>query len=708
MRLYKKFISTTLIFSMAISCISQGYVYAAPPSPKHDESMYVNLDYYGVTEETRIVKSYSVNGSNEIVDFGNYSKVTNMTDFSKPEVKDGKVVFKLDKDVSRFYFEAVPSNQKMVLPWNFDVGYKLNGVEKKAEELAGAKGLVEIKIKAIPNKNVANYYKNNMLLQVGTIVDMDDNLSVEAPGAQLQTVGNKKAVVFMGLPGEEKEFVVRIGSDDFEFPGFGILMIPAELDQLKDIKDLKETKEKIEASKDALDASLDVVLDTLEGMQGGFEDTSKGLKDIDGARETVSSSKKGVYDKADKTLQNLSDSAAQLEKFLPHLEAQEQFIVDVNKQVNIIVDTTKEVKYKLGKLQKVLDDLNDNLGEMQNMVTDMSTIKSRSTSISKDKAAKRNKTTNADIIELIDQNIADYNKLSKDIKQDINSLKTSSASLNKSLDSSDLESDSVMKLSMAVSASDPTLDAIAQGVGQIGQGLGKLGTELQSVGATASGLKSTADQYSSDMKSSMGNTKALNETISEIAELSKKVIDGIVDLNKVINDNEPIAVQAVRDAKDMLELTVESVNNAHDFLKEAETMLKKSGNQLDEGTKKSIEGLVAVLEQSVKGLGETSKIRNAKNEIRDLIDEEWDKYTEEENHMLNIDTEAPKLSFTSSQNKSPESIQVILRTKEISKDQVDKQNKDLEADAQKDKGSVISRIADIFKRIFTAVKSVFE
>ncbi|MGL5256492.1 MAG: hypothetical protein ACRC76_05590, partial [Proteocatella sp.] len=210
------------------------------------------------------------------------------------------------------------------------------------------------------------------------------------------------------------------------------------------------------------------------------------------------------------------------------------------------------------------------------------------------------------------------------------------------------------------------------------------------------------------MKSSMGNTKALNETISEIAELSKKVIDGIVDLNKVINDNEPIAVQAVRDAKDMLELTVESVNNAHDFLKEAENMLKKSGNQLDEGTKKSIEGLVAVLEQSVKGLGETSKLRNAKNEIRDLIDEEWDKYTEEENHMLNIDTEAPKLSFTSSQNKSPESIQVILRTKEISKDQVDKQNKDLEADAQKDKGSVISRIADIFKRIFTAVKSVFE
>lgn len=50
----------------------------------------------------------------------------------------------------------------------------------------------------------------------------------------------------MGLPGEENEFVVRIGSDDFEFPGFGIMMIPATLSQLDEIKELKETKEKIE------------------------------------------------------------------------------------------------------------------------------------------------------------------------------------------------------------------------------------------------------------------------------------------------------------------------------------------------------------------------------------------------------------------------------------------------------------------------------
>lgn len=693
MKSYKKFAANVLVFSMVISSFSQGAVYAAPPSPKHDESMYVNLDYYGSLEETRIVKSYSVNGAKEIVDFGNYQKITNMTNFVKPEVNNGKVIFKLDEDVARFYFEAVPQNQKTVLPWTFDVSYKLNGVEKRAEELAGANGLVEIKIKTIPNKNIASYYKNNMLLQVATMVDMDDNLSIEAPGAQLQMVGNKKAVVFMGLPGEENEFIVRIGSEDFEFPGFGILMIPATLEQLTDIKDLKETKEKIEDSRKAMDASLDVVLDTLESMQSSLDTTAKGLEDLDGARETVSSSKKGVYDKADKTLQNLSDSAVQLEKFLPHLEAQEQFIVDVNKQVNLIVDTTKEVKYKLGKLQKVLDDLNGNFGELQNMVDDMSTVRSRSTSVHKRSSDKK------DAVSMLNKNIDEYNELSKSINQDFSVIKDASKQLNTSMSKSDLDSESITKLSLAV-ASNP-LDEIAGGIQ-------KIGTELQSVGATASGLKSTADQYSSDMKSTMGNTKALNETLSEITELSKKVIDGIVDLNKVINDNEPIAVQAVRDAKDMLELTVESVNNAHAFLKEAETMLQKSGEQLDSGTKKSIEGLVDALQKSVKGLGQTSKIRNAKNEIRDLIDQEWDKYTEEENHMLNIDTEAAKLSFTSAQNKTPESIQVILRTKEISKEDIEKQNKDLEAAAEKDNGTVIGRIGNIFKQIVIAIKSVFE
>ncbi|MGB5824689.1 MAG: hypothetical protein WBH44_11505 [Proteocatella sp.] len=685
MRLYKKVVSKALVLSMIMSCFSLGAAYAAAPSPKHDESMYVNLDYYGAIDETRIVKSYNVNGSKEIVDFGDYDKITNMSNFVKPQVNNGKVVFKLTDDISRFYFEAVPRKKQTVLPWTFDVAYKLNGVEKKAEELAGEKGLVEIKIKAVPNSKIEAYYKNNMLLQVATMIDMDENLSIEAPGAQLQSVGNKKAIMFMGLPGEENEFLIRVGSDDFEFPGFAIMIIPATLSQLDDLKDLRETKEKIEDSTDAMSASMDVILNTLESMQSSFDETAKGLRVVDGARETVSTSKAGVYEDADRTLVNLDDSARQLEKFIPHLEATEQLITDVNKQVNVIVDATKEVKYKLGKVQTILIDLNENLSELQDLVDELGDV---------NMGAKKRTVQKA-----VSSNITEFESLSTSLDEDVKTIKLAVNSLDEDLSASGIDSASITALSEA--ASDPRLDMILGGVGQIGDG-------LTSIGAMVGGLKSTAGQYSSDIISTMGNTKALNESVSELAELSKVVIDGIVDLNDIIDENEPVALQAVNDSQEMLGLAIESIGNVHSFLTESEALLKKSAGQLDEGTKKSINGLIDALEKSMAGLGQTTTLRNAKNTVKDLVDSEWDKYTEDENHMLNIDTQATMVSFTSKQNIEPESIQVILRTKEITRDEDEKSNVDLEKNAEKDKGTVISRIGDIFKKMASIVASALK
>ena len=42
-----------------------------------------------------------------------------------------------------------------------------------------------------PKEAIADYYKNNMILICGTMVDMKDTLSIDAPGAQLQTLGTE-------------------------------------------------------------------------------------------------------------------------------------------------------------------------------------------------------------------------------------------------------------------------------------------------------------------------------------------------------------------------------------------------------------------------------------------------------------------------------------------------------------------------------------
>ena len=62
-----------------------------------------------------------------------------------------------------FYYKGELDAKKVALPWNFDVSYKLNGVPKNADELAGASGLIEIHIDAKFNDSadVNEYYKNN-------------------------------------------------------------------------------------------------------------------------------------------------------------------------------------------------------------------------------------------------------------------------------------------------------------------------------------------------------------------------------------------------------------------------------------------------------------------------------------------------------------------------------------------------------------------
>ena len=63
------------------------------------------------------------------------------------------------------------------------------------------------------------YYKNNMILTVVVPVDMEKCYSVDAPGSQLQSVGNNTVVMFAALPGEDGDYTVRIGTDDYESVG---------------------------------------------------------------------------------------------------------------------------------------------------------------------------------------------------------------------------------------------------------------------------------------------------------------------------------------------------------------------------------------------------------------------------------------------------------------------------------------------------------
>ena len=141
--------------------------------PTTDEAVYVNLDAYGALDDMRVVKGVTLNGA-AIADYGDYEAVYNMTSHDKPALRADGVDFTLENVTgSRFYYECIPSDpSSLQMPWTFDVSYKLDGVPMKAEDLAGASGLVEMPIHAIPNPAAGEYYRNNMTLILGTGANM--------------------------------------------------------------------------------------------------------------------------------------------------------------------------------------------------------------------------------------------------------------------------------------------------------------------------------------------------------------------------------------------------------------------------------------------------------------------------------------------------------------------------------------------------------
>ena len=361
---------TAAVLAGLMLCTNMGganEVYGAPAGVDVDETMYVNLDYYGKTSKVNVVKSCNFNGNTEYTDYGTYENVVNMSNGEAPRIGDGTVTWTMPADqTGRFYYQCTMGNDQMTLPWDFDVSYKLNGVPVNADQLAGASGLIEINVKATPNDGAREYYRNNMLLMVAVPVDMSKCYSVDAEGAQTQNLGETTAVVFTALPGEEGDYTVRIGTDRFETIGVIMAMAPGTVEDLQHIKDLKEAKDTWQDAGDELYDSLEQMAKSVESMRDGVNQVQSGLQSAENARQTWSGSKDDILAGNDQTLAALTAMSGQMETMVPHLQTAKDSAEVVHDGMNNIVDT-------LGQMQDPLRKLHTRLKHVENSMDSLST-----------------------------------------------------------------------------------------------------------------------------------------------------------------------------------------------------------------------------------------------------------------------------------------------------------------------------------------------
>lgn len=787
--------AVTLITSAAVP------VRAAAPRVQVDETMYVNLDYYGTATQINVVKGCTTNGLTEYTDYGTYDKVVNMTDDTAPEIGDGTVTWKLPEKNSRFYYQCTMPKNSVDLPWTFDVSYKLNGVEADASKLAGASGLVEVNVKATPNEKAKAYYKNNMVLTVLVPVDMEKCYSVDAPGAQVQSVGSYQAAMFAALPGEDGDFTVRVGTDNYENIGVIMMMVPGTLDELNRIKDLKEAKDTWREDGNKMYDSMNALLKTMESMKSDVSGVKGGLANLDQARGTVSANRKQIEALSTQALADLQAVTDQTTVMIPYLQTARDAVTDINSNTQALSNTMEDMQDELDRLYDRLGGLSKSLRSAADELNKGLLSQQSQEAIEKDLAQKTAETQK--ILEQIDQLLGEgttsltaTEQGAENLNQSLDALDgtklkrirktktanaeetaadtSSSAAGTENGTEADITSGNSSEKEAAVSGTEETAedkkdtgdsaskdseDAQVNAfgteasseeltVGPSGEpGSGgvndaswedEIGNAEDDVEESLQSLSSTT--YAAGVKSLVESTKGIFQKIEEMQKSAKEVVNRVNgafqtagdisgktgstlsalrsstdelinlldDMRVLIETTDkyvPTMLDSLSDSEELMNRLTKTLYTTHDMLSLLNDTLISAGDSLDAGTKATLQGMEKLLDKNLTMIDNISAIREAGDSMKSTLDEQLDKF-EDENNFLNMDPEADKISFTSSKNPSPNSVQIVLRTDEISDDDATDIS-DQESTSDSDEGP-LKRMWNVLVAIVKAIIQIFQ
>ena len=714
--------------------------YGAPAAVETDETMYVNLDVYGKAQKVNVVKSCSLNGVTDFTDYGNYLAVENMSTQDEPQLGEGEVVWKLPPDRrERFYYKCTLDQEQTALPWNFDVSYKLNGVPTDGEKLAGASGLVEIHIKAEPNEQADLYYRNNMLLLVAVPVDMSKCFSVEAEGSQTQNMGELTAVVFTALPGEEGDYTVRIGSDSFETTGVIMAMTPGTVEDLEHIKDLKEAKDTWQDAGDELYDSLEQMAQSIEDMRGGVDQMQSGLNAAENARQKWSSSKDAILAGNDRSLESLRAMSGQLETLVPHLQTAKEEAEIVHKSMGDIVGTLGEMQEPLGKLYTRLRNIKSSTASMGEQLPD---LRDDLGYLIETNASFQVQTTEA--LEALGQLIGEleeYDDEALEIEvpeieipeaQGEEELEEPEASepegSEKPEESEEQEKPEGSEEPEAPDASEPEKDenleinepenentgsqTISRAVVPKAQIEKREVPFVASSGSQLQQLMQMLRKIDKDSRKFTQTAGNLMEDISDSAQYSADLVDNmdfliedLTALHDSLDTYYPDLQSALDDMSALTERTTEALNSTTDTLTLVQNTLKASSDEMDLAAKDSLMASMELLNKSLNVLDSTAGIRRAGRTMKDVIDSQLDKF-DTENRFLFMDPDAEKVSFTSSKNPEPRTLQVVLRTDEISLE--NEEHKTLDAETEEPEVSPLKRMWNVLVKMWRSLVDIFK
>ena len=246
--------------------VTAGTANAAETPSQKEEVVYCILDSEGKVNGVYVVNSFA---GGEVVDYGTYTKVKNLTTTDEITTSGDRITLHTDAD-KVFYQGDLETKE---IPWDIKVTYKMDGKEYSAKEIAGMTGKAEVHISIKENKSCPDTFWNGYALQATITLDGDKCKNIKADGATIANVGSNKQLSYIVLPGKGAELTIKTDATEFEMSEIAINGVKLNLD--------------FDTSEFNLGEDVEKLVDAIEKLDDGSRELSDGAKELNEGIKTM-------------------------------------------------------------------------------------------------------------------------------------------------------------------------------------------------------------------------------------------------------------------------------------------------------------------------------------------------------------------------------------------------------------------------------------
>lgn len=230
---HTKRILSLLLAALLIIGMLPIHAFAEIGNTPKEEVVYINLNADGSVKEINVVNIFDLDENGQIVDYGKYESLRNMTTTDKTYYSVETVT--IDAKAGKLYYEGkLDSN---VMPWNIDIRYYMDGKEYSAKEIAGKSGNLKITMKITENTECTGNFFEGYALQASFTLDTEKCRDIKASGATEANVGSDKQLTYTILPNKGADVEIAANVTDFEMSGIAVngikLNLAIEIDDTK-------------------------------------------------------------------------------------------------------------------------------------------------------------------------------------------------------------------------------------------------------------------------------------------------------------------------------------------------------------------------------------------------------------------------------------------------------------------------------------------